>query len=764
MSSPVLPGSSRSLYRDLLAQASAGSAAMLSRALAQARQSMRDEATRAQGLLARDHLALSVKLLDAHASQLCMRYPQALDDAFRRHDAPESRLGVVATQGLRLDQLELMDESQVHERVETARAIQHMLLISESALTEFNTYVCALQGHKQVTASRNPLRPDAYVAALQEVMDEIGLPLRVRTAWVQHVSGALGAALNAEYASWVAQLRGQGVQPAVFSVRRTAETSTPQHVTASRGARAPWSPQHRQTVLTLDRLRRLMAGELAAEPCDPKEAFARQFAQEFEVSSDQPPVDTGFEATVPAALEALQDMQQVDHLVSRMAQRPGFTLAPKGVPNAELPVREQLMRQAQAQGMAQVLSLEVVALMVDNLVQDSRLLLPIRDLISRLEPALLRLVLVDARFFSDRQHPARRLLQEIAQKGLAFGSVDDAHFNVFLVALQRFVSPLASMQIDSAEPFELALKSLTTEWSQAAARTDVSSQMDTAVAALEFAESRNLLADKMVAGMQSMAELQQVPQSLLDFLFGPWAQVMACAQLNDQSHADDPGGYKALVHTLLWSAQPELTRKNIDKLTRLVPRLLPTLRAGLRLIDYPATKTSVFFDVLMQLHQQAFRPVQAKPATQERPDLAASLLGDQAHWVAPAEAKASGFMDLPDDFAGPQEPVAVEKSAALLEMAAPGYGELGALSVGTWIELLTNDIWSRTQLSWISPQRTMYLFTSVQGKTQSMTQRMLERLHGSGRLRVLSEQSMVDGALDAVVQTAMLNSLDLRVV
>lgn len=56
----------------------------------------------------------------------------------------------------------------------------------------------------------------------------------------------------------------------------------------------------------------------------------------------------------------------------------------------------------------------------------------------------------------------------------------------------------------------------------------------------------------------------------------------------------------------------------------------------------------------------------------------------------------------------------------------------------------------------------MYLFTSVQGKTQSMAQRMLERMVGTAMLRVVSEQLLVDRALDSVVHTAMLNSLDLR--
>jgi hypothetical protein len=56
----------------------------------------------------------------------------------------------------------------------------------------------------------------------------------------------------------------------------------------------------------------------------------------------------------------------------------------------------------------------------------------------------------------------------------------------------------------------------------------------------------------------------------------------------------------------------------------------------------------------------------------------------------------------------------------------------------------------------------MYLFTSVHGQTQSMTHRSLDKMIATGILRVLSEHSMVDSALDAVVEKAMLNSLDFR--
>jgi hypothetical protein len=190
----------------------------------------------------------------------------------------------------------------------------------------------------------------------------------------------------------------------------------------------------------------------------------------------------------------------------------------------------------------------------------------------------------------------------------------------------------------------------------------------------------------------------------------------------------------------------------------MVSRLLSGLREGLRMIDYPSVKTSAFFDVLMKLHQQAFRPA----SQSERTGLASSLQGNQDHWVAPAEAKASGFMEMPQDM-GVALPLATQNPSTSDEVALEEEKtDAVSLTVGTWVEMLVNGVWTRSQLSWVSPQRSMYLFTTGQGKTQSMTKRMLQRMLSTQMLRVLSDQSMVDTALDAVVQTAMLNSLDLR--
>jgi hypothetical protein len=752
-----MPGSS--MYQRLLAKAAKSGAGLLSDVLMASRQAMRTEAQRVRVLIERDQLELSVKLMETNTTRMVELFPAVLLDVFERNAGPQPKPGERNSQRLHLEQLELMDHNQVQERVEWARMLQHVLLEAETSLPEFNSYVSALVGLDRVTPERNPLRPDAYVMALQQLLTQLRLPTQVRATWLFYLAKPLGKALNDAYLSWSRLLAEQQVRRVGFSVIRTPEAVvTPDPSRPSRPERAVWTPEYRQTVLTLERLRRLMVGNLDSTPDNPKEAFQRQFAREFESAAHAAPPQagavptSGFAATLPAALDALQEMQQVDVVMQRMQQRPAQPHLRAGERASAAAVRDELTHSATA--MSQVLSLEVVSVMVENLVKDSRLLAPLRKVIERLEPALLRLVILDPRFFIDKTHPARRLLQEISERGLAFASESDADFAPFLLSLQRHASPLAVLNIEGPEPFAAALERLLLEWDDPGVQASLANQINSVSAVLGYAEERNVLAARMTAKLLAIPGIRQVAPEVLEFISGPWVQVMAQAELKDIGKTDDPGGYKDLVNELLWSAQPELTRLDVTRLTRLVPRLLSGLREGLGLIGYPSAKTSVFFDVLMKLHHQAFRPATDAPPQEEHEGLADSLLGNQDQWVAPAEAKASGFMDFPEEVAPKAAP-----APAVAQVTEPG--EPVVLQLGAWVEVEVKGAWKRMQLSWISQHGSMYLFTSSKGKTQSMTQKFFDRLLAEGKLRVVSDQtSMVDAALDAVVETAMRNSID----
>ncbi|MFT4242664.1 MAG: DUF1631 family protein [Acidovorax sp.] len=680
------------------------------------------------------------------ANVMSERYPEALRKALDRESAQREK-STRSLFSIQFDELELMDETQITESVERARAQQMLVSAVEGPLADLDALVSAAQGHPKVLPEQNPLRPEMFLQALQAVVSQMQVAEQVRRDWMGHMAQALGAELRTLYPTLTERLKQGGVQPAGYAMRQAGGQYV--YVAQPRGGAAPGfadegelPAQAADPRLTLDRLRRLLLGEIreapppAAAPA-PGESFAERFAREFEGPDAPPPVDapaTDFAMTVPAAFEALQEMNQVGQMMDRLGSQP-----------------QTAQRQPTA-GLAQALSMEVVALMVDNIARDERLLWPVQQFVRALEPALLQLALADPRFFSNKEHPARRLLQEITDRSQAFNSTEAPGFQRFLRGLITIAGPLSTDTIEGADDFERVLQQLQAAWAENEQARKLERQR--AIQALQHAEQRHLLAAKLSREIAQLPQMGDMPDEITRFLTGPWAQVMAEAQLTDKTGSPDPGGCRELVESLIWSAQPSLTRLNTDRLARLLPKLVPRLREGLDSIGYPPAKTEPFFDVLMQLHQQAFKLAPAQPAQPAEPAPPAQPAPlpaeEEEQWVAPAEAKDSGFME-----ASLIPAPAVAPPAAQAASAAPP-----PLAVGTWVNLRVRDQWERTQLSWVGPHGTMFLFTNAAGRSQSMTLRVVERLIQQGAMQVLAQQNVVDGALDAVAQAAMRNSVD----
>lgn len=787
----------QALYRSTVEEAAAAGSLLMGKLVTAARTQLHTREAACRDLRERDALAQSGKQLREWESKLCQRYPQALLDAFANPDATK-KVGTQSMADVAFDELELMDEVQVQTSVTLARTQQVAMLAAEASLAELNTLICSTLGLGAVNAERNPLRPQIYISALQAVVEQTQLPPATQLEWLGAMSTTLGQELRKLYLQLSASLRAQGVVAAGYAV-----LSTPSGPGIGRGvaqdlyqrsplvgappqAVAPWpvrgpegaspapeygpgyAPQASgshgapadDTLLTLDKLRRLLAGELE-EPValSAKERFAQQFARQFEMGDD--PGDatpTDFDATVPAALEALKELKQVDAFVQRIRHRRSGASAPTapGGDTSIEAIRAHL--RSQADGLAQTLSLEVVSLMVDNIAHDERLLVPVQQLIRRMEPALLLLALADPRLFTNKLHPARVLVQEVANHSLAYASVEATGFAGFVDGVARAIAPLEHDAIEDAEPFEKVLHQLQGEWKQAE-RASARSREE-AMQALQQAEQRNLLAEKIAREVASHPDAARVPAVVMDFLCGPWAQVVAQARIGGATAEGAADKYQALISALLWSTDPELTRKNIAKLTRLVPLLLGNLREGLETIRYPATRTSVFLEALMGLHQQAFRAAKSPPRPEPKPEpevapvpsTRSNLVDEGNPWVAPQEAQASNFIELPDS---PAEAPAAPPAAAAASAPA-----LSNLPLGSWVEMRVQDQWVRTQLTWASPHGTLFLFTNAQGATQSMTRRSGDKLAAAGHLRVISDRPVVDGALNAVAQMALRNSVN----
>jgi hypothetical protein len=612
---------------------------------------------------------------------------------------------------VRFDDLRLLDDQQIDASIEFAMVEQVLAGATTDLLPRLNSLVSNLMGWLTVQPDLNPIRPAAYARALRTVLLEHLADPQQRKLLMVPVAAMLGESLRQVYREVIQWLMANGVQP----LDTPAQTLQPERAQESSVGR---------TMLTLGRLRQLLAGDL----------------------NEQAAGGPNYLQTVPASMTVLEDMDLIEPLMKRLRNRPAPSTDQP--PVAEMPV-------VTGQKLGRLLGQEVVRLMLENLTHDVRLLPAIRQQIGLLEPSLVRLSQAEPRFFSDRQHPARQLLENMTQRSLGFLSHHDEGFADFLKSVKGAVKSLEKVDANE-EKYTRLLKRLKRRWADDDARKI--QRRAEAARALMHAEQRQSLAERLSADFQQRMHEKAVPEFVQRFLTGPWSQAVAEAQLADSNNADEP--LENVTDDLIWSVQPVLIRRDVDRLARLVPRMLAQMREGLQRIDYPAEHIGQFFDALVNLHQKAFdtptlAPVvpsdqgpegtMASEETRDDPSETEATAGsDETFWMAGKAAEDAGF------FAGDSDDAKEPSTAALSSWESD-------LTTGAWVNLKTQGEWVRAQLTWTSPRGGLFMFISASGMAHSMTRRTMDRLLSAGALQIVSRGGVVDGALDAVAQHAMRN-------
>ena len=679
---------------------------------------------------------------------------------------------------VRFEDLRLFEDEQLDDSIEIARAQQEVALTVERSLPQLDALISGLMGWITVQSEMNPLRPEVFIHALRDSIKEFVIDEDVRGQLITPAAGRLGVALDRLYRKVSDWLLMHGIEPAGPTL--SGNTGA---VTAAGGG---VSSSVAKTMLTLDKLRRLLTGE----------------------TQDQLPSDSmgkrgsGFLHTVPLSLKAIEDGNMVESMVERLSKQ------------AEEDPEELRRRQEQAKqdlldgkNIGKLLGEEVTRVMLDNLLQDQRLLPKVKTLLRALEPALLEMSKIDVRFFSDAEHPARQYLDMITDRAIGFAHEQDEGFPRFFKSIQDAIGEVVHEYAELSDKgeitavFQLALENLLAVWD----RTDalIRAQQEAAAKALLLAEQRNTEAQKLALEFRELLIPVKVHDTVRDFLTGVWSQVIAKAVVGGREDMSDPHNYRVLVDDLIWSAQPKVARKDRPRLMALIPGLLTKLRMGLRSIDYPHERVVAFFDELLKVHELA---LEGRPPKQQemlyKPDVSdsqkrtaagsseesapSSMYGpEDSRWGKDLEvqenneATASAFIDFAEEeiklnrlaeqsrsseeVQGTAEPQEAEEDS-LLDANEEDFAEseqpLQALHlrVGTWVEIKIKDRWTRAQLTWESPRKTMFVFVSGSGAAHSMTIATIEKLLGEGQIRLVADGRMVENALNAVADAALQNT------
>ena len=565
---------------------------------------------------------------------------------------------VSRSRSMSLESLSLVGDADVTQAIESQRLLQQILPRVEQTLAELDTLISSAQGLANVRPELNPLRPEVFAKTLQDLLVAAAAPVdpQLTGLWIKHLAEPLGQELKTLYQKITGLLESAQVPAATYRVLQTPASAMGRRGGGGSGSnKGPAASSEKQAgnadghgddfkgtgsadgaTLEPSQYADLSNYEIRDElfqnflfngGSNANQGLAPSYYATIEKELKHLHAASDYEAgTLPEAsgdaVQATDDTAYGKHSnyhQTAAVDRPQRRVDVSSPLNAKVwgayakardraLVRTQLRKEATKVG--QVLGLEVVRKLVNQVAQDPRLLVPVRQSIVALEPSLLRLAMVDPRFFSDEKHAGRRLMERVAQRSFKYNDEFSPEFAEFFAAVTARFNLLNTQDIDDAKPFAAALALLEQGWSESDQQEQEAKRK--VLTALRFAEERQERADQIAFDLSARSDLEKVPGVVLDFLFGTWSLVLAHAKLADDRNQIDPGGFGSVVPDLLWSVKRDVTLKQPAKLIEMIPPLLEKLHAGLRLIDQDVRENEVFFEALMKMHQPVLKLRQLK--------------------------------------------------------------------------------------------------------------------------------------------------------
>ena len=525
---------------------------MLGRCVEAAVASLQAAETKSSAVAERQRLAQACWALTQRKGALTDAYPVRLREAFERggdEGGRTSSLALLSDSSL----LALVDDLSVSESLESARLLQDLMPVVEQALTALDARMSSLIGFETVQVEKNPLRPSVFVRVLRDLIAEFEREPEIRSLWLQNLASPLGRGLCQLYEQLALRLQQANVQEAGYRIRLVEDPQAGSGPASARrdpltrdalsfepaptGRGDPYQALPPMTALagTQTRLDHQVFHDFLADEGDRFEqaldsGYYEQLGREQRIAQTQADWPLLDEVVVDREREQFRGLPVVDRPARAVSigsqlgtDHWGAYAAPHERTRVLLDLKQQAERVSQAVG------LDLVRKLVNQVARDPLLLAPVREAVVALEPALLRLAMDDPRFFAKDQHPARLLVEQVAQRSFRFNDEFSAEFEQFHAPVREAVNALNALPGATPEPFAVALEHLREDWAGAdQAEADAQAQH---LQALHFAEARQELADQVAWEISLRPDVFNAPAAVLDFLYGSWSLVIAEAQL-----------------------------------------------------------------------------------------------------------------------------------------------------------------------------------------------------------------------------------------
>ncbi|WP_324779185.1 DUF1631 domain-containing protein [Thiobacillus sedimenti] len=636
-------------------------------------------------------------ILNRQANELLSACKEAFCQAF--NDFAHNR---EKTAGGDLLELSLVDDHDFEVTLAIDKATSRLRFNCAEELVALDARMAHLLGRSDLAENDNPLGPRALCEALLDGIAKMQPEQNVRIVLLNQFDLVLTTELAGIYQSLNRHLIDRGILP---DIKVGAKSRGQAGAAAQPGA--PGTPAQAQASNDMFRMfEQLAHGSNPAGPAAPGLA--------------------GF-----SLLDSLGQLQS------------GSMMLPGGV-RFELPVLEaatisNVLRSLQQSPVMQAVSpldavlVDAVAMLFDVVFEEAAIPDRLKAQIGRLQIPVLKAAMLDRNFFSQANHPVRRMLDAIAT--LSVHLPDNETGNARLEAISHVITGVLDSFEQDIAVFESAaaeLEAMGSSLDETLEETlEASLQPD--IAQIRQAERAELAPVIVHDFINRALKEQTVADSVREFLRRDWAQLLTQDYVKEGEQGAHFNSHVETMRELIWSVQPKADMDARLMLVRILPGLLKRLREGTAEIELPQKLADRFFATLVVLHANAVRPnTQPVPL----PDISPEEIED----MIPAAA------------AEPAAPAAAEP--AVPEVEDEYTQRARALNKGDWVEFHYDDgtfRWAR--LGWISSIKNTYLFSDQDGMNSFSIglHRLAEKLR-RGEAVLVERKSITESAFGKLMK------------
>jgi len=377
--------------------------------------------------------------------------------------------------------------------------------------------------------------------------------------------------------------------------------------------------------------------------------------------------------------------------------------------------------------------INLISMMFEFILDDHNLPDTFKALIGRLQIPMLKVAVQDKSFFSRGNHPARRLLNEIAAAAMGCGDCDDHQRDSLYLRIEQVVQRLLNDYVDDPAIFSELLAEFLAFTSDERRRSELLEQR---IRDAEEGRAKAELARQRVEGTLNQVLLGKVlPQAVVEFVQQAWSQVLLLTCFKHGERSDEWKADVLTLEQLIWSVQPHDEPDAGLRLLAMVPELLKALREGLSRSAFDPFATSEFFSELEVLHVQSLERMGQAPEQAQPSDM-------------PVMVEVSEKISLREPNKAPTDGPAVRLPADDV-----GLIQVDQLRLGSWVEFQEeDDNRLRCKLAAIIQATGKYIFvnrTGLKVLEHSRTSLALEFRRGAARL--LDDTLLFDRALESVL-------------